>query len=106
MCGPMLRYIRLQIRFEPRDMRAALEIVSRRTYENYESGKRSIPAELAERIRELYKCDRKFMANICSGININIGPRIGPSEALLQQQLIEYESGIVRIKNNEQCTDH
>lgn len=64
MCGDMLRFIRIEMKFDPRDMRASLDIKSRRTYENYESGKRSIPAKLATRIRKLHKCDREFMNGI------------------------------------------
>lgn len=64
MCGKMLRYIREVMKYEPRDMRASLELTSRRTYEDYESGKRGIPAKLATRIRELFKRDRDFMNGI------------------------------------------
>lgn len=63
MCGKMLAYIEEQIKFEPQDMCDSLEL-RRRTYQNYKADKRSIPAELATRIRELYKRDREFMAGI------------------------------------------
>jgi hypothetical protein len=69
MCHQMLRWIRLQMLFEPRDMRAAIvppgtKPMSRRTYQDYEAGKRGIPADLAARIREMHKRDREFMATI------------------------------------------
>lgn len=102
MCGAMLRYIRLQMGFAPRDMRAVLvdpkaAPLARRTYENYEAGTRTIPAELAARIRELFRSDQEFMNNICAGVNISIGPRVSPDEVLRQQQLAEFEAGIIRV---------
>lgn len=64
MCGKMLRWLRQDMRFEPRDMRAVLGIRSRRTYEDYEACKRGIPAKLATRIREQHKRDREFINGI------------------------------------------
>ena len=64
MCPQILRWLRQDMRFEPRDMRAVLEIRSRRTYEDYEAGKRGIPAKLATRIRELHKRDRELINGI------------------------------------------
>lgn len=64
MCGKMLRWLREDMRFEPRDMRAVLGIRSRRTYQDYEAGKRGIPAKLAARIRELHKADREWTNGI------------------------------------------
>jgi plasmid maintenance system antidote protein VapI len=63
MCGHMLRWIRLQMKFDPRDMCATLDL-KRRTYQDYEAGKRNIPAKLAARIREMYQRDREFMSSI------------------------------------------
>lgn len=75
MCAAMLRWIRVQMGFEPRDMRATLALpgckpIPRRTYQDYEAGKRGIPAKLATRIREVFKCDREFMATICHRVDI------------------------------------
>lgn len=69
MSGAELKQIRKAMRFEPRDMRATLALpgkkpIPRRTYQDYEAGKRGIPADLAARIRELFKRDREFMAGI------------------------------------------
>lgn len=64
MCGKMLRWLRRDMKFEPRDMRAVLGIRSRRTYEDYEAGKRGIPAKLAARIRQQHKRDREFINGI------------------------------------------
>jgi len=69
MCGQMLRWIRQQMLFDPRDMRATLvppgcPPMHRRTYEDYEAGKRGIPAELATRIREVYQRDLELKAGI------------------------------------------
>lgn len=64
MCGKMLKWIRRQMLFDPRDMRETLVIKSRRTYEDYEAGNRGIPAKLATRIREMYRRDREFMNGI------------------------------------------
>lgn len=58
-----LKSIRLEIRFDPRDMCCVLDL-PRRTYQDYEAGKRNIPVEVANRIREIYRRDREFMAGI------------------------------------------
>lgn len=63
LCKAMLRWIRLQMGFEPRDMYRTLEL-PRRTYQDYEAGKRGIPAELATRIREMHRRDRELMNGI------------------------------------------
>lgn len=63
MCGKMLRWMREDMRYEPRDMRALLGL-KRRTYQDYEAGKRGIPAKLALLIRELHQRDREFISGI------------------------------------------
>lgn len=40
MCGKMLRWLRRDMKFEPRDMCAVLNL-PRRTYQDYEAGKRT-----------------------------------------------------------------
>lgn len=64
MAGAELRKIRIEMGFEPRDMRAVLDHMSRRTYQDYEANRRGIPAKLAARIRELHKHDREWMAGL------------------------------------------
>jgi DNA-binding transcriptional regulator YiaG len=63
MCGKMLRCLRRSMKLEPRDMCAILNL-PRRTWQDYEAGKRGIPAKLATRIRELHKRDREFINGI------------------------------------------
>ena len=63
MCAAMLRWIRKDMKFEPRDM-CDIFLLPRRTYQDYEAGKRGIPAELAVRIRETHKVDREFINSI------------------------------------------
>lgn len=72
MCGKMLRYMREVMKYEPRDMRASLGVKSRRTYEDYEAGKRGIPPYLALLIRKLYRRDRDFMAGIPARVDAAI----------------------------------
>lgn len=64
-----LKQIRLEMNFEPRDMRHALALpgtkpIPRRTYQDYEAGRRGMSAYMAARIRELHKADREFMNGI------------------------------------------
>lgn len=89
------------MRFNPRDMRAVLvppdcPPLSRRTYEDYEAGRRGIPQGVAEMARELYRRDREFMASIrCDG-GIQIGPGIRPGEVLRRRQQAEFDAGVIR----------
>lgn len=69
MCGPMLRWIRLEMGFDPRDMRETLGL-PRRTYQDYEAGKRGLPTELAARIREMFQRDRELMAGIAGRVDV------------------------------------
>ena len=69
MCKQMLQWIRLQMLFDPRDMRATLvppgcPPIPRRTYQDYEAGNRRIPAELAARIRDVFQRDRELLAGL------------------------------------------
>jgi hypothetical protein len=68
MCFKMLRLIRQDMLYDPRDMCDQF-ILNRRTYQDYEAGKRGIPQELADRVRELYAWDKDFMANIGSRVD-------------------------------------
>lgn len=63
MAADELKRIRLAMKFAPRDMCATLGL-PRRTYQDYEAGKRGIPAKLATLIREMFNRDREFMATI------------------------------------------
>lgn len=63
MSGQKLKQLRREMKFAPRDMCEILQL-KRRTYQDYEAGKRGIPAGLAARIRELHQRDREFIAGI------------------------------------------
>lgn len=63
MCGKMLRWLRKDMKFEPMDMCDTFRL-PRRTYQDYEAGKRGIPEKLAAQIREKHKQDREFVAGI------------------------------------------
>jgi hypothetical protein len=63
MCAKMLHWLRKDMRFEPRDMCDTFK-QARRTYQDYEAGKRGIPAKLAARIREKHKADREWINGI------------------------------------------
>jgi hypothetical protein len=51
------------MKFDPRDM-CDLFKLPRRTYQDYEAGKRNIPAKLATLIREAHKADREWVNGI------------------------------------------
>ena len=70
MCGKMLIMIREDMLYYPRDMCDQFGL-QRRTYQNYEAGKRGIPQELATRIRKQYEWDRDFMANIGNRVDLS-----------------------------------
>jgi DNA relaxase NicK len=98
MCGKMLRWMRQQMKFEPRDMRTCLDIKSRRTYESYESGLRGIPEKIAVKVWDMYRRDCEFMANICHDAVMTAQPlAYTPSELLQRIQQREFEDGIIRI---------
>lgn len=63
MCGKILRWLRKDMKYEPRDMCDQFKL-PRRTYQDYEAGKRGIPAKLATRIREQHKRDREWTNGI------------------------------------------
>lgn len=63
MSGDELKRIRLAIGFAPRDMYRSLGL-PRRTFQDYEAGKRSIPTEVAETAREIQRRDREFMKRL------------------------------------------
>lgn len=77
MCGKMLRWIRKDMKYEPRDMCDQFQL-PRRTYQDYEAGKRSIPAKLATQIREQHKRDREFINGI--GDRVDAAERGGKGE--------------------------
>ena len=54
--------------YERQDMCDQLGLKPRR-YQSYELGDRGMPAELATRIRELYRHDREWMAGIVSRVD-------------------------------------
>lgn len=63
MCAGMLVWIRIRMGYERQDMCDQLGLKPRR-YQSYELGDRSIPADIALQIRELYRRDREWMAGI------------------------------------------
>lgn len=63
MTGGELRAIRLEMGYAPRDMYRELGL-PRRTYQDYEAGKRGIPKGVADQARDLLQRDREFMARL------------------------------------------
>lgn len=63
MTSTELRQIRTEVRFAPRDMRRVLGL-PRRTYQDYESGRRGIPRAVADSAREVLRRNREFMARL------------------------------------------
>lgn len=63
MTGEELRLLRLEMKVGPCDMYRLLGL-PRRTYQDYEAGRRSIPLEVAIKARAAHRRDREFMANL------------------------------------------
>jgi DNA-binding transcriptional regulator YiaG len=63
MTGGELRLIRLEVNLAPRDMRTLLGLC-RRTYQDYEAGRRGIPREIATQAREILQRNRHYMAGL------------------------------------------
>lgn len=71
MTGEELKRIRLAIKFDPRDMCAVL-VLPRRTYQDYEAGKRSIPESVANAAREAHRRNIDFMKRLPKIIDTRI----------------------------------
>ncbi|MFH1027336.1 MAG: helix-turn-helix transcriptional regulator [Pseudomonadota bacterium] len=63
MSAAELKRLRREMKYRPCDMYQALGL-PRRTYQDYESGQRGIPQEVADAVRETHRRDREFMANL------------------------------------------
>lgn len=64
MSARKLKDIRVEVGFDKRSMARALDGMPYRTYQDYEYGRRGIPAEVAEAARELHRRDRQFMRQL------------------------------------------
>lgn len=67
MTGEELKRLRSEMRYGTCDMYRALGM-PRRTYQDYEAGKRGIPEDVAARVREVHRKDRAFMAALAGRI--------------------------------------
>ena len=74
MTGKELKRLRREMKFDPRDMCCILGI-PRRTYQDYEASKRGIPVEFAERVRELHRQDRAFIAGIAERVDADLAKK-------------------------------
>lgn len=68
MCANELKQIRYMMRYAPRDMYQEMRL-PRRTYQDYESGKRRISQKVAAQIREMYRRDCEFMNGIANRVD-------------------------------------
>lgn len=68
MCCLMLKWIRIQIKFKPRDMYRHLGL-PRRTYQDYESGERGIPPEVADKVRRTFEWNTRFIREMTQRID-------------------------------------
>ena len=64
MTAAELREIRLDLGFKPQHMRAVLGGLPRRTYQDYEAGKRRVPVETLRMARQVWQRNREFMATL------------------------------------------
>lgn len=71
MSGDELKRLRREMRYGVCDMYAVLGL-PRRTYQDYESGRRGIPQDVAAKARELHRRDREFMAGLPARIGAAI----------------------------------
>lgn len=71
MNGEELKRIRIEMKFGVCDMYRTLGL-PRRTYQDYEAGKRGIPEDVARRVREAHRRDREFMAGLPARIDAAI----------------------------------
>lgn len=58
-----MKRLRREMKYRPCDMWATLGL-PRRTYQDYEAGRRGIPQEVAEAARAAHRRDRDFIANL------------------------------------------
>ena len=101
MCAEMLVWLRKDINFRPVDMYLSLG-KPRRTYQDYETGNRSIPADVANAVRDIHQRNRQLMANLCRDVVLT--PRISgysAGELLRKIQQKELEDGIIRVSIGE-----
>ncbi|MRR33178.1 XRE family transcriptional regulator [bacterium] len=63
MSAAELKRLRREMKYGPCDMYRALGL-ARRTYQDYEAGKRGIPQDVAVKVRGLHRRDREFMAGL------------------------------------------
>lgn len=63
MTGAELTRIQAELLFAPRDMCCVLGL-PRRTYQDYKSGRRGIPRDVADLAREILRRNREFMARL------------------------------------------
>lgn len=71
MDADMLKVIREEIGFAPRDMYRTLGI-PRRTYQDYEAGKRRIPDAIANAVFAELKWNRKFMEGLAARVDTEL----------------------------------
>ncbi len=88
MTGLELKALRQEMHFDKRSL-ALLLSVPYRTLQDRESGKRGIPEEFAEKMREAHRKDREFMAGIVTRVDEEINrqfPMGIPSEISPQDE--------------------
>lgn len=84
MTGNQLRYIKQQMKFGTCDMYRTLEL-PRRTYQDYESGRRTIPPEVARRVLATYRADRRWMRDMDRRIDEALMGNNVPNEATVEE---------------------
>ncbi|MDA8428913.1 MAG: hypothetical protein M0T70_06620 [Geobacteraceae bacterium] len=68
MSAEECKRLRQEMKFGVCDMYRTLGL-PRRTYQDYESGRRGIPQDVAAQIREAHRRDREFMAGLPARID-------------------------------------
>lgn len=72
MSAAELIRLREEMRLQPVHMYRNVLNIPRRTYQDYETGRRSIPEDIATRIREAHRKDREFMTNLPGRIHASL----------------------------------
>ena len=80
MTGKQLKHVKEQIGFATCDMYLELEL-PRRTYQDYEAGKRRIPDSVVCKVLRLYRADRRWTRGMLQRIDKALKGQPVPNEA-------------------------
>lgn len=80
MTGDQLKYVKQKIGYGTYDMYHELKL-PRRTYQDYEAGKRAVPPTVARQVLQLYRADRRWTRGMGERIDEALKGQAVPNEA-------------------------